>query len=195
MKIPLAEYIEKPELDRTSYTEEQLSFLRATYPLLNDTWQEINSNGVKVEILQGRFGNVVQFFVDDFGWMFTNPIDLMDHKKILTQYSGNILFTGLGLGLCIVFANHNPNINSVTVIEKEQRVIDVIAPMLDLSKTSIICADADNYTLSSNFDFIFLDHAKERPEDSVIQRYTNYSANVDNWYDLCKEVGDQIASN
>lgn len=188
-------YTEKPELDRTIYSQEELDYLRSTYPLVNNAWNTANVNGIKITKTEGRFGYVYNFLIDNFGWMFTNPIDLLDHKKILTDYSGDILFTGLGLGLCVVFANNNPKINSITIVEKEQRVIDLMSSMLNLEKANIICADADTYTPTRTYDYIFLDHAKEKPNQDVINSYSNYSPNVDIWYDIYMQVGDKLASN
>ena len=55
---------------------------------------------------------------------------------------GDVLIGGLGIGLIILAIQDNPEVHSITVIEKNQEVIDMVAAQLPLNeKVKIIQAD------------------------------------------------------
>ena len=55
---------------------------------------------------------------------------------------GDVLIGGLGIGLIILAIQDNPEVHSITVIEKNQEVIDMVATQLPLNeKVKIIQAD------------------------------------------------------
>lgn len=55
---------------------------------------------------------------------------------------GDVIIGGLGIGMIIMAIQDKPEVNSITVIEKNQEVIDIVASQLDLNdKVNIICAD------------------------------------------------------
>lgn len=55
---------------------------------------------------------------------------------------GDVLIGGLGIGMIILAIQDNPEVKSITVIEKNQEVIDMVASQLNFNeKVNIICAD------------------------------------------------------
>lgn len=55
---------------------------------------------------------------------------------------GDIIIGGLGIGMIIMAIQDKPEVKSITVIEKNQEVIDIVASQLDFNdKVNIICAD------------------------------------------------------
>lgn len=55
---------------------------------------------------------------------------------------GDVLIGGLGIGMVILAIQDKPEVNSITVIEKYQEVIDMVASQLHFNeKVKIICAD------------------------------------------------------
>lgn len=55
---------------------------------------------------------------------------------------GDVLIGGLGIGMIILAIQDNPEVKSITVIEKNQEVIDMVASQLNFNeKVKIICAD------------------------------------------------------
>ena len=59
-----------------------------------------------------------------------------------THAHGDVLIGGLGIGLIILAIQDNPEVHSITVIEKNQEVIDMVATQLPLNeKVKIIQAD------------------------------------------------------
>lgn len=55
---------------------------------------------------------------------------------------GDIIIGGLGIGMIIMAIQDKPEVKSITVIEKSQEVIDIVASQLKFNnKVNIICAD------------------------------------------------------
>ena len=55
---------------------------------------------------------------------------------------GDIIIGGLGIGMIIMAIQDKSEVNSITVIEKNQEVIDMVASQLNFNdKVNIICAD------------------------------------------------------
>ena len=69
--------------------------------------------------------------------------ELRDHKWFVYQAKGNVLINGLGLGCVLSEIIIKDEVKSVTVIEKSQDVINLVAPFFkDNPKVTIIHADA-----------------------------------------------------
>lgn len=79
--------------------------------------------------------------------MSNTPAEIADHREFFFQAKGNILINGLGLGVCIFYLlqNKSEEITSITVIEKEPDVINLISPYIKDDRVDIICADAFEY--------------------------------------------------
>jgi hypothetical protein len=184
----LTEYVER---DYTPFTEDQLSFLRGTYPLIIDTWVDFSKDGVEICRQPSRFAPSIMLVVDGFMWMGTTPCDLLDHRKIL-EATGDVILTGLGLGLGVLFASLNPQITSITVVELDQRVIDYVWPMvkMKLSKPAkIIKANADEFVcLPGQYSFAFLDHAADMPPIETMARFKDTCQTVVVWREEFSEV-------
>lgn len=55
---------------------------------------------------------------------------------------GDVLIGGLGIGMIILAIQDKPEVKSITVIEKNQEVIDMVASQLNFNdKVNVICAD------------------------------------------------------
>ena len=55
---------------------------------------------------------------------------------------GDVLIGGLGIGMIILAIQDKPEVKSITVIEKNQEVIDMVASQLKFNeKVKIVCAD------------------------------------------------------
>jgi len=71
---------------------------------------------------------------------------------------GDVLIGGLGIGLILLAIQDKPDVNSITVIEKSQEVIDLVAPQLPLNdKVKIVCDDAFTYKPGKKYDCIYMD--------------------------------------
>jgi hypothetical protein len=71
---------------------------------------------------------------------------------------GDVLIAGLGIGMVLLDVQDKDNVTSVTVVEKEQEVIDLIEDQLPLrSKVMIVNDDIFTYRTDKRFDTIYFD--------------------------------------
>ena len=64
------------------------------------------------------------------------------NKKFCSKAHGDIIIGGLGIGMIVMAIQDKPEVNTITVIEKNQEVIDLVASQLDFNdKVHIVCAD------------------------------------------------------
>jgi len=83
-------------------------------------------------------------------WMTNTPDELRDHREFINiakNYGGHILINGLGLGLCLEAILVSDKIETVTVVEISQDVIDLVGPTYTADKrVTVVCADAYTYS-------------------------------------------------
>lgn len=73
---------------------------------------------------------------------------------------GDVLIGGLGIGMIIMAIQDKPQVNSITIIEKNPEVIDMIVPQLDFNgKVNVINADVFAWKPSrgQKFDCVYMD--------------------------------------
>ena len=64
------------------------------------------------------------------------------NREFCSKAHVDIIIGGLGIGMIIIAIQDKPDVKSITVIEKNQEVIDMVASQLDFNeKGNIICAD------------------------------------------------------
>jgi len=106
--------------------------------------------------------------------MCTRPIKEVYEKNML-EFSGDVLICGAGVGFCIFPIKDDVGINSITVIEKEQDIIDLLSPYLP--GVTFICDDAKTYIPTQNYDAIFLDiwsESKTYEKRVLLERYKEF---------------------
>lgn len=83
-----------------------------------------------------------------FGIVMSNtPDEIRDHRVFIQKAEGDVLINGLGLGVILEILLPKPKITSITVIEKDEEVISLVAPSFENEeKLIIINADALEYT-------------------------------------------------
>jgi len=90
--------------------------------------------------------------------MSNTPMELKTNQEFIDKANGDVLIAGLGLGLVLLAIQDKQNIKTITVIEKEQEIIDLVKPQLPLNdKVMIIKADIFNWTTDKKFDTIYFD--------------------------------------
>jgi len=77
--------------------------------------------------------------------MSNTPAEISDFIQFYYKAKGNVLINGLGLGVCLKAILKKESIESVTVIEKSEEVIKLIAPHIKDERVTIIHADAFDY--------------------------------------------------
>jgi hypothetical protein len=72
------------------------------------------------------------------------PVEIYSQYIAFSKAKGNVLVGGLGLGMAPTMMLDMPGVKSVTIIEKEPKIIKLIAPQLD-KRLKIINADLYDY--------------------------------------------------
>ena len=110
---------------------------------------------------------------NDVVWMSTDPNEINTMRDSINAANGNVLAFGLGLGYYPIMCATKDNVKSVTVVEKDQAIIDIfnkhILPLFEFkNKIKIVHADAFDFGKKdlSSFDYLFID-IWHNPEDGL----------------------------
>lgn len=98
-------------------------------------------------------------------WMAVKPNEIETMKEPINKATGNVLTFGLGLGYFAYMISLKEDVNSITIVEKDEKVIELfnkyLLPNFEYKeKINIINEDAFLYynRLNDNeYDFIFID--------------------------------------
>ncbi|KAA9021834.1 hypothetical protein F4V44_16430 [Niallia endozanthoxylica] len=113
-------------------------------------------------------------------WMTVTPNEIETMKEAVDQAYGNVLTFGLGLGYYAYMVSEKENVESVTVIDSNQDVINLFTSYIlpqfkHAGKIKIIKSDAFEYAQKhmpkGNYDFVFTDiwHDVSDGIDSYLQ--------------------------
>ena len=101
---------------------------------------------------------------NDSTWMSVTPFEIETMKAPLAILEGHVVTLGLGLGYIAFMVSLKPNVKSVTIVEKDERVIslfkDNILPFFPHpEKITIVHQDAFDYLKrpQPNIDHLFVD--------------------------------------
>lgn len=74
--------------------------------------------------------------------MSDTPAERHDHLPFVRAATGDVLISGLGLGMCLGAALRKSDVRSITVLEIDQDVIDLVGPHYRDDRLTIINTDA-----------------------------------------------------
>ena len=74
-------------------------------------------------------------------WMVDDPLHWYGMQDLAKAASGKVLVGGLGLGLVIHGLEENEAVSAVDVVEIDEDVVDLISPLIEMRKTTIINDD------------------------------------------------------
>lgn len=127
----------------------------------NATWLRGLLNGFTGEYCSP--GKYVKLYVDGELVMSDTNMEKDSNREVINRACGDVLLVGLGIGLLL----HNLRqkiqegvVRSVTVYEKEQSVIDLVAPYYrDIPNLKIVCRDIMEYRppKEEKYDTIYFD--------------------------------------
>lgn len=91
--------------------------------------------------------------------MSDTMLERRSNREVVTNSRGDVLIAGLGLGMILHPILARAKVQSVTVVEKYQDVIDLVLPTLPAEKLTIICADIHHWTpeKAARFSTIYFD--------------------------------------
>jgi spermidine synthase len=106
-----------------------------------------------------REGKYVRLNINGSLYMSDTQMEKRSNAGFVRNANGNVLIAGLGIGLIIAPLLSRENVTKITVIEKYQDVIDLVAPNFTSDKLEIICADILEWRPSKGqkFDTIYFD--------------------------------------
>ncbi len=105
-------------------------------------------------------------FENDRLWMSVTPNEINTMKEPIERAFGNVLTFGLGLGYYAYMVSEKNNVESVTIIENNDNIINlfkeyILPQFKNVQKINIIKTDAFEYAESflsgSKYDFVFVD--------------------------------------
>ncbi|HAM63227.1 MAG: hypothetical protein A2Y20_06755 [Firmicutes bacterium GWF2_51_9] len=127
-------------------------------------------------------------------WMMDSPAEANTNDPYAKKAKGKVVTFGLGIGYFIYMAMLNPNVTSITVIEKSKAVIELfqtfIQPQFPTSiPLTIVEGDASVYFNKSfldDFDFVYVDIWKSNDDglimvEKLLERYLPPLDKVDFW--------------
>ena len=104
----------------------------------------------------------------------------MTNLKFINEAHGHVLLNGLGLGITVFGLLKKPDVESITVVEYCQDVIDIIKPYITDTRVKIIHDDAWTFKPTMIYDFVWHDivsgveDVNEQEMDALEKRYTPY---------------------
>lgn len=106
-------------------------------------------------------GEYVRLSVDNETVMSNTPMEVRTNQEFIQEAKGDVFIAGLGIGMVIYEILKKPEVNSITVVEVNKTVIDVVMPYLSqikgIEKVKIIHGDVFNIELTEKFDTIYFD--------------------------------------
>lgn len=170
-------------LDKTPYSAEQMSYLDVVLEKITFPWHPFTQDNVVITQHDGNW-KISSLFIDGDCYMTNSAPDLLDHRRIFEEAEGDILLTGYGLGLGVILADLNPKVNTVTVVENNQTIIDMICPMVESVcsriNVEVLYLDANIWIPEKVYDFAFIDHDYQRADS---ERYAPFCKTLVSWWD------------
>jgi len=117
---------------------------------------EISEMAAAIGRIRGEMlkpGNYKRLYVNGVLMMSDTPKERHDHFEFIRNAKGHVLINGLGMGCCL--ASVIDKVDSATVIEKSQDVINLIGK--HFPKAEIICADAFEWKPKKRYNAVWHD--------------------------------------
>jgi spermidine synthase len=104
-------------------------------------------------------GKYARLIIDGSVVMSDTDMEKRSNTRVINNAHGNVLIAGLGLGMIILPLLENPEVKSITVIEKNPDVIKLVYPYLKSDKLTVINADIFEWKPDKNsrYDCIYFD--------------------------------------
>ncbi len=98
---------------------------------------------------------------DDLIWMSNVAFEIGTHERYASEVTGDVLIVGLGLGYNSIQAEDKKDVTSITIVEKEEEVIELVAEHIAHRKVTVVHDSILHYfeTLRNNvkYDYIWFD--------------------------------------
>lgn len=115
----------------------------------------------KFEIIKDDHGNtsLVEHSDSIIIWMSMDENEWYLYRKLREFAYGRVLIAGLGLGFDLLNVADKNSVDEITVVEKQQAVIDLVWPYIPHDKTTLIHQDVLEYLrdVDEKFNIIYFD--------------------------------------
>ena len=144
-----------------------------------------------MEFALEKTNQVTTLHIGDISIMSDSQQEYLEHLPLLNQdLQGHVLITGLGLGFVNRFLINRPKIQSVTIVEKYEEVIDMIWDSCPKDERfNIVHADAESWDPPMVYDFTWIDswigEAIAPPDkwiEQMKEKYLPFSRQLLFWY-------------
>jgi hypothetical protein len=124
--------------------------------------------------------------------MSNTPVEIDDFRRFVSFAHGDILVNGLGLGVLLKALLNKPEDKSVTVIEKSEDVIKLVAPYIKDKRVKIIHADAFTWKPPKiqKYDYVWHDIWDNICSDNLVEMsklHRKYGKRTEHQYSWCRE--------
>ena len=126
--------------------------------------------------------------------MQDSQAEYMEHQWLWDNATGDVLIGGLGIGMVHQALIDNPNVTSVTVVELEQDVVDLVWNHCAKDDTfTLVVADFETWTppAGSSFDTVWGDTklwdnplTDDEYQTMIVNNYSQFTDNIGFWGSL-----------
>lgn len=142
-------------------------------------------------LVDGELGEIVMS--DSWMEQYTN----IEHVR---GAKGHVLVAGLGIGMILLALQEKPDVESITVVEISQELVDFITPNLPLNdKVNIVVSDIHAFEPQMTYDTVYCDiwnNISGDNYDEMLDLSTKFSSHgkVAHWrYDTTEEMHEEEA--
>lgn len=103
-------------------------------------------------------GKYVKLLIGNNVVMSNTDMEIQTNEYIISVANGHVLIGGLGLGMIVLPIQEKDDVKSITVVESNKDVIDLVTKYLPLNdKVTIVHGDIFKYAPTQKFDTIYCD--------------------------------------
>lgn len=131
------------------------------------TVDEAEVRRVRMQAIMGGYGQEYcgfeagtykRLLIDNKTMMSTTDMERQSNRDIMYKANGHVFIAGLGLGMILLPIQAKKDVRTVTVVENNINVIELVGKKLPLNKkVKIIHCDVFNYTPDRVFDTVYFD--------------------------------------
>ena len=116
-------------------------------------------------------------------WMSNTPMETVSNQNFINKANGDVLIFGLGIGLIVFPLLNCDDVKSITIVEKEQELINMVGKHIVSDKVTILLGDADTMEFDKGikFDTIYFDIWQDISSDNyehIVALHKRYRKNL-----------------
>ena len=116
-------------------------------------------------------GTYTSLYQNNYLIMSNTPAELSDHMAFINKAHGHILISGLGIGMVISKLLKKDNIESITIIELNKEVIELVGDTYKHPKVKIINDNIFKWKPDKHYDFAWHDIWNNICEDNLLEMH------------------------